>query len=98
MNFNEAMLAVNSGKKVARQAWLDSMGANYQNGDDLDEGGLSREDFFATDWIVEPELALNVKESQIVAAWNSSLPPGSPEMNLAPNSARYKRFIEALRG
>lgn len=97
MNFNEAMAAVAAGKRVARGAWLDEHEELYFDGDALDAQGLHRADFSATDWEVEPS-EFTVTEESLAAAWNASLPEGAPEMNRAPGSGRFKRFMQAIKG
>lgn len=97
MNFNEAMTAVAAGKRVTRPRLTDSYtGEKYFNGNELDGVGLTRQDFSATDWEVEPS-DFTVTEETLIRAWNTSLPEGAPEMNHAPGSGRFKRFVEALR-
>lgn len=93
MNFNEAMAAVAAGKRIRRP----EMGDVFFDGEELDDYGLTRHDFLATDWEVKPS-DLTVTEEMLVRAWNASLPDGAPEANRAPNSGRFKRFMEALRG
>lgn len=92
MNFNEMRNQVRTtGRKVARQSTVETLG--YE---ELSALELTIEDIDATDWIIEPEPRLQVSMSDLVAAWNGSQPPGTSVENQAPNSARFKRFVQAL--
>lgn len=93
MNYTEMIQQSRAtGKAVARQAWLDD-GDEYQA---LDELTTTVADTEATDWVIAPDENVELTLARVTEAWNAALVAGSPEINRAPNSARFKRFAQQL--
>ena len=90
MNLQDALTQVRAGRKVTRPSF-----GEYVTQENLDDVSFMASDAVATDWEVVNE-SVTVTEAQLISAWNESLPPGSPEVNKAPNSARFGRFKAAL--
>ena len=91
MTLNEAL---STGKRFARS--LDASTGDYYNANEYLEGGITVEDYNATDYEVEPDVALAaVPRDVLAAAWNESK-GSSTAIAVAEQSAFFKRFTERL--
>lgn len=68
----------------------------YMEAEEFLAGGLTLADYNATDYILEPEVAVNLKMSVLTSAWNSSKPATS--VAVAEQSDFFKRFTDRLKG
>ena len=84
--------ALNSGRAFARAE--EAALGEYSNAEDFLAGGISLEDYNATDYELEPETEIDsISEAVLIDAWNNSKPAS---VALASESEFYKRFKNML--
>ena len=90
--------ACNSGKRFNRSGSVDLDG--YMTADEFLSGGISLEDFNATDYTTEPEVNVSIKLSSLMTAWNLARVrrDGTPRSSIATanSSEFFKEFIGKL--
>ena len=85
--------AIASGKSFARRD--DATTGNYYNASEYLEGGISIEDYNATDYELEPEVRVTVARSILEEAWNEA--KGSrTSIDIASRSKLFQDLVSNL--
>lgn len=85
--------AINTGKRFGRTTDADE--GSYYTAAEFLEGGITIEDYNATDYELEPEASVVLSEKVLMNAWNGSRPAGGT-VAAAPDSSFYARFKSEL--
>lgn len=86
--------AIASGKRFTRSG--DSDLGEYLSAEEFLEGGLSIEDYNATDYVVEPDSVTSVKMTTLIDAWNTAK-GNTNGIAQATASPFFSRFVSQLK-